>query len=51
MLDFDMGEYAAFVWPAFGITALVFLALAVRTFSESRRWAAELRRLEAARDR
>ena len=51
MLDLDMGKYAAFVWPAFAITALVFLALAVRALMESRRWNAELRRLQAGKGR
>lgn len=51
MLDFDMGKYAAFVWPAFGITAVVFVALAARALLESRRWKAELRRFEARKDR
>mgnify|MGYP003550616909 FL=1 len=51
MLDFDMGKYAAFVWPAFGITAVVFAVLAARALLESRRWTAELRRLEAKKDR
>ena len=27
-LDLDMGKYAAFVWPAWGLSALVLLALA-----------------------
>lgn len=46
MLDFDMGKYAAFVWPAFGITAVVFAALAARALIEARRWKIELARLE-----
>lgn len=51
MLDFDMGKYAAFVWPAFGITAVVFIALAARAVIESRRWKAELARLETKKVR
>lgn len=47
MLDFDMGQYAAYVWPAWGISAVVLVALAIRALTASRRWSAELKRLEA----
>lgn len=46
MLDLDMTPYAAFVWPAWGISAIVLSALVVRAVSASRRWKAELKRLE-----
>ena len=46
MLDFDMTPYAAFVWPAWGISALVLGAVAARAVSASRKWKAELKRLE-----
>lgn len=49
MLDLDMGAYAAFVWPAWGISVLAIAVLIVRTAIASRRWKAELKRLE--RDR
>lgn len=49
MLDLDMGKYAAFVWPAWGISAVVLAALAARAVVAARRWSAELRRLEADR--
>jgi heme exporter protein D len=48
MLDLDMGRYAAFVWPAWGVTASVLGALALRVLVAARRWAAELKRLESA---
>ena len=51
MLDFDMGKYAAFVWPAFAITAVVLVALAARALIEARRWKAELVRLEGRKVR
>lgn len=47
MLDLDMGKYAAYVWPAWGFSALVLAALAVRAVLAARRWAAELKRLES----
>jgi heme exporter protein D len=46
MIDLDMGRYAAFVWPAWGISALVLAAVAARTLIAARRWSAELKRLE-----
>lgn len=46
MIDLDMARYAAFVWPAWGISALVLAALAVRAAAAARRWSAELKRLE-----
>jgi heme exporter protein D len=49
MIDLDMGKYAAFVWPAWGISALVLAALAVRAVVAARRWSAELKRLEGER--
>jgi heme exporter protein D len=47
MPDLDMGEYAAFVWPAWGLSLVVLAALATRAVSAARRWSAELKRLEA----
>ena len=47
MLDLDMTPYAAFVWPAWGISALVLTALTVRAFAAARKWKRELARLEA----
>jgi heme exporter protein D len=46
MPDLDMGRYAAFVWPAWGLSALVLAALAARALLAARRWSAELKRLE-----
>lgn len=38
MPDLDVGKYAAFVWPAYGLTALVFVILVVSALGHSRRW-------------
>ncbi|RZJ29603.1 MAG: heme exporter protein CcmD [Brevundimonas sp.] len=46
MLDLDMGKYAAYVWPAWGISAVVLAALAARALIASRRWKTELKALE-----
>jgi heme exporter protein D len=34
---FDMGGYAAFVWPAYGLSAVALIALAVFSWREMRR--------------
>ncbi|HWQ87180.1 heme exporter protein CcmD [Brevundimonas sp.] len=46
MVDLDMGAYAAFVWPAWGISAAVLAALAVRAVLAARRWNTELKQLD-----
>ena len=46
MPDLDMGEYAAFVWPAWALSAVVLGALAARALIAARRWSAELKRLD-----
>jgi heme exporter protein D len=38
MLHLDPGKYAAFVWPAYGLTALVFVLLIASSLSHARRW-------------
>ena len=38
------GKYDAFIWPAYGITALVFLILILGALNHARRWR---RRVEA----
>ena len=46
MFDLDMGRYAAFVWPAWALSAVVLAALAARAMIAARRWSAELKRLK-----
>jgi heme exporter protein D len=46
MFDLDMGRYAAFVWPAWAVSAAVLAGLAARALIAARRWSAELKRLE-----
>lgn len=50
MPDLDMSPYAAFVWPAWGVSALVLAALAVRALVQAHRWKRELARLEPVAD-
>lgn len=47
MIDLDMGTYAAFVWPSWGVSAVVLGALALRSVLTARRRRVELNRLEA----
>ncbi|MBL8665538.1 MAG: heme exporter protein CcmD [Alphaproteobacteria bacterium] len=43
----EMGGYAAYVWPALGLTVLVLAGLLVASVKSVRRREAELARLEA----
>jgi heme exporter protein D len=38
MPDLSTGKYAAYIWPAYAITALVFLVLIAGALSYARRW-------------
>ncbi|MGH6884988.1 MAG: heme exporter protein CcmD [Kiloniellales bacterium] len=46
-----MGGYAAFVWPAFALTALVMIGLLVESLSALKAHQTELARLEGDRPR
>ena len=48
---FHMGGYAVFVWPAFGITALIMLVLFLMSRHRLRANEAALERLEGSRPR
>ena len=48
-MDFDMSPYAAFVWPAYGLSLLLLAGLAVDSCLRARRWRREAERME--RDR
>lgn len=47
MPDLDMSPYTAFVWPAWGISALVLGAVVIRTLSAARRWSKALKDQES----
>jgi heme exporter protein D len=36
--DLHAGKYAAYIWPAYGVTAVVFLALVAGSLRHARRW-------------
>ena len=47
MMDFDFGDYAAFVWPAYAASALLLAAMALDSLARARRW----RRAAESRDK
>ncbi len=47
MSFFEMGGYAAYVWPAFGAAAAIMIALLVQSLRAMRAREAALRTLEA----
>lgn len=51
MLHLDAGKYALFLWPAYGISAVVLVFLIAQSLLSARRWrlAAEARKGEAPR--
>jgi heme exporter protein D len=38
MPNLELGKYAPYIWPAYGITALVFAVLVVGALAHARRW-------------
>jgi heme exporter protein D len=50
-LHLDAGKYAAFLWPAYAVTAAAFAWMIAATLLRARRWRREVERLEAARPR
>ena len=50
MLHLETGKYALFIWPAYGLTALVFAGMIASSLGFARRWrkkTEELRRPDA----
>lgn len=45
MIDLDLGQYAAFVWPAMAATAVVFAWMVADSLARARRWRREAERL------
>ncbi|ATQ45129.1 heme exporter protein CcmD [Caulobacter mirabilis] len=44
MLDFDAGKYALYVWPAYAVSAAVFVWMIADSLLRARRWREELER-------
>ncbi len=43
------GKYAAFIWPAYGVCALLFALMIVDTLARARHWRREAQRGDAGR--
>lgn len=48
MFDFDMSPYGAFIWPAWGISAVVLSVISLRAVMAARRWKKALASLQGA---
>jgi len=48
--DFDAGKYAAYLWPAFAISAVAFAWMIADSVLTARRWKREAERLQAELD-
>jgi heme exporter protein D len=46
-MNFDMGTYAVYIWPAYGVSALALAGITLRTLAAWRRAKARLAALEA----
>ena len=51
MIHLDMGKYAGFVWPAYGVSLLGVAGLVADSLARARRWRREVRRREEEKDR
>jgi heme exporter protein D len=47
VIDLDVGKYAAFIWPAYAVTALAFAVLTLGALNHSRRWKKRAEELSA----
>lgn len=50
MSFFDVGRYAAYIWPAYGITAALLGGLVAHSLVAARRWKQAADRLQAEAD-
>ena len=45
-MNFDMGDYGAYIWPAYGVSALALIGATAWTLAARRRAKAKLAELE-----
>jgi len=50
MLDLDAGKYAVYVWPAYAITAAVFVVLIASSLAHARAWRRRAEERDAERE-
>jgi heme exporter protein D len=43
----DLGKYAGFIWPAYAITAAMFIVMIAASLNHARRWRARAEALSA----
>ena len=48
-MDLDAGAYAAFVWPAYAVSALVLGGMVIDSWLRARRWRREAERRDGER--
>jgi heme exporter protein D len=49
MPNLELGKYAAYIWPAYLISAVVIAAMVADTVQRAGRWKREVEKREAAR--
>ncbi len=47
----DLAKYAAFIWPAYGLTIGFFVWITLASLLSSRRWRREVERLQSEKTR
>ena len=47
---FEVGRYGPYIWPAFGLSALLLSALIAQSLVSARHWRREAERLQAQAD-
>jgi heme exporter protein D len=48
-LHLDAGKYAVYVWPAYGVTAIIFAGMIIDSLARARRWRRRAEQLEKDR--
>ncbi len=43
---FGFGKYAAYIWPALGISLAIFVGMIIETLARARHWRRKVRELE-----
>ena len=48
--NLELGKYAVYVWPAYGLSALMIIAMLVQSLVRARRWRLAAERAPARRE-
>lgn len=49
-ISFEVGRYGPYIWPAFGLSALVLAGLIAHSLASVRHWRREVERLQSQAD-